>query len=195
MPAVPLLHVCVTPAHTQAETLYKGHLLESETYIGGKVEALESGVFRSGLAWLCPLLLLHLFAAYSISFLTRSLCSDCRSDLPTRFKCKPEAYQGLIDCLDRDLTYALQTEARWELGDVSNYEEVKAEITQMLEALRKAPNRCGHVPPAVVFVLPSCVVLPLLRCAGCVRVAGTRVVCREWHCGCCGGCAAGRRSL
>ncbi len=41
--------------------MYKGHLLESETYIGGKVEALESGVFRS--------------------------------DLPMRFKCKPEAYQ------------------------------------------------------------------------------------------------------
>ena len=48
--------------HTAAvEPLYKGHLLESETYIGGKVEALESGVFRS--------------------------------DIPTRFKCKPDAYQ------------------------------------------------------------------------------------------------------
>lgn len=29
--------------------MYKGHLLESETYIGGKVEARESGVFRSDL--------------------------------------------------------------------------------------------------------------------------------------------------
>ncbi len=27
--------------------LYQGHLLESETYVGGHVEALESGVFRS----------------------------------------------------------------------------------------------------------------------------------------------------
>ena len=26
---------------------YKGHLLESETYVGGHVEALEAGVFRS----------------------------------------------------------------------------------------------------------------------------------------------------
>lgn len=32
-----------------SEVMYKGHLLESETYIGGKVEALESGVFRSDL--------------------------------------------------------------------------------------------------------------------------------------------------
>jgi hypothetical protein len=27
----------------------QGHLLDSETYIGGKVEAIESGVFRSDL--------------------------------------------------------------------------------------------------------------------------------------------------
>jgi DNA polymerase epsilon subunit 1 len=26
---------------------YQGHLLESETYVGGHVEALEAGVFRS----------------------------------------------------------------------------------------------------------------------------------------------------
>ena len=45
-----------------AESMFRGHLLESETYIGGKVEALESGVFRS--------------------------------DIPTRFKCKPAAYQA-----------------------------------------------------------------------------------------------------
>lgn len=27
--------------------MYDGHLLESETYVGGHVEALEAGVFRS----------------------------------------------------------------------------------------------------------------------------------------------------
>ena len=53
--------VCPNKHTAQSEAMYKGHLLESETYIGGKVEALESGVFRS--------------------------------DLPMRFKCKPEAYQ------------------------------------------------------------------------------------------------------
>ena len=48
--------------HTSVqEPQYKGKLLESETYIGGKVEAIESGVFRS--------------------------------DIPTRFKCRPPAYQ------------------------------------------------------------------------------------------------------
>lgn len=61
--------MCPNKHTAQAETMYKGHLLESETYIGGKVEALESGVFRS--------------------------------DLPMRFKCKPEAYQvrGHLHCL------------------------------------------------------------------------------------------------
>lgn len=36
--------------HTSAsERMSNGRLLESETYIGGKVEALESGVFRADL--------------------------------------------------------------------------------------------------------------------------------------------------
>jgi DNA polymerase epsilon subunit 1 len=102
---------CICGCPLQAETLYKNHLLESETYIGGKVEALESGVFRA--------------------------------DLPTRFKCKAAAYQGLIDNLDRDLGYAIQHDGGWELGDAENYEEVKAAITEKLEALRDAPNRWG----------------------------------------------------
>lgn len=41
--------VCPNKHTAQTETMYKGHLLESETYIGGKVEALESGVFRADL--------------------------------------------------------------------------------------------------------------------------------------------------
>ena len=53
--------VCPNKHTSLTESVYKGHLLESETYIGGKVEAIESGVFRA--------------------------------DLPTRFKCKPAAYQ------------------------------------------------------------------------------------------------------
>jgi DNA polymerase epsilon subunit 1 len=30
--------------------LYEGHLVASETYVGGHVEALEAGVFRSDIA-------------------------------------------------------------------------------------------------------------------------------------------------
>ena len=33
------------------ETFHNGHLLHSETYIGGHVESLESGVFRSDIEY------------------------------------------------------------------------------------------------------------------------------------------------
>ncbi|GAB4815178.1 hypothetical protein N2152v2_002224 [Parachlorella kessleri] len=96
--------------HSSAsEQMYKGHLLESETYIGGKVEALESGVFRS--------------------------------DLPCKFRCKPEAYQKLLDKLDGDLEYALKHDGKMAVEDCANYEEVRNEIRSMLEALRDHPVR------------------------------------------------------
>lgn len=41
--------VCPNKHASEPEVMYRSHLLESETYIGGKVEALESGVFRSDL--------------------------------------------------------------------------------------------------------------------------------------------------
>jgi len=65
-PAARQANVIAPNKHTAAtEAMFRGHLLDSETYIGGKVEALESGVFRS--------------------------------DLPTRFKLKPAAYQARHD--------------------------------------------------------------------------------------------------
>jgi hypothetical protein len=33
----------------ETNQMFQGHLLESETYVGGHVEALEAGVFRSDL--------------------------------------------------------------------------------------------------------------------------------------------------
>ena len=48
--AVSQANVVAPNKHTAVhEPMFRGHLLESETYIGGKVEALESGVFRSDL--------------------------------------------------------------------------------------------------------------------------------------------------
>ncbi|KAK6247338.1 hypothetical protein QUC31_018903 [Theobroma cacao] len=41
--------ICPNKHQTDPEKFYKNHLLESETYIGGHVECLESGVFRSDL--------------------------------------------------------------------------------------------------------------------------------------------------
>ncbi|XP_050220537.1 DNA polymerase epsilon catalytic subunit A-like isoform X2 [Mercurialis annua] len=41
--------ICPNKHQSDPEKFYKNHLLESETYIGGHVECLESGVFRSDL--------------------------------------------------------------------------------------------------------------------------------------------------
>lgn len=101
--------ICPNKHQSEPEKFYNGHLLESETYIGGHVECLESGVFRS--------------------------------DLPTKFRLEPSAYQQLLDNLDRDLQYAIKVEGKMDLDSVINYNDVKNDIMQQLEALRDVPNR------------------------------------------------------
>ncbi|KAI5066379.1 hypothetical protein GOP47_0019003 [Adiantum capillus-veneris] len=101
--------ICPNKHQAESEKFYKGRLLESETYIGGHVECLESGVFRS--------------------------------DLPTRFRLVPEAYQQLIDNLDRDLRYAIEVEGKMDFNSVINYDDVKQDIKRQLQALHDLPNR------------------------------------------------------
>ncbi len=74
---------------------HEGHLLESETYIGGKVECLETGVYRS--------------------------------DIEYKFDLVPSAFQGLIDNIDRDLTFALEVEGGIDRSTVTNYDEVSCQ--------------------------------------------------------------------
>lgn len=91
--------------------LYRNHLLESETYIGGKVEALESGVFRADL----PTRFRCDAAAY------QGLLDNLDRDLG--YALRHEAgWQGGAE-------------------DAANYEEVRSAIVAALEALRDAPNR------------------------------------------------------
>lgn len=88
---------------------YEGHLLESETYVGGHVEALEAGVFRC--------------------------------DIATDFRLEGAAFQQLIDDLDSALQFSIREEGKMDLDEIENYDEVKAEIQGMLEALRDQPTR------------------------------------------------------
>lgn len=88
---------------------HEGHLLETQTYIGGHVECLESGVFRA--------------------------------DIPAKFKLVPSALQGLIDKIDKALIFALEVEEGVDRMDVENYDEVRSEIVETLEALRDSPVR------------------------------------------------------
>ena len=70
----------------------KGNLLESETYIGGKVECLETGVYRS--------------------------------DIEYKFDMNPAGFQGLIDNVDRDMTFAIEVEGGMDRRKITNYDEV-----------------------------------------------------------------------
>ncbi|KAF8154614.1 hypothetical protein B0H34DRAFT_717308 [Crassisporium funariophilum] len=103
-------HIIMPNRHEEAHgNMYDGHLLASETYVGGHVEALEAGVFRS--------------------------------DIATDFKIVPSAVQKLIDDLDAALRFCITEESKCTLDSVTNYDEVKAEITAALELMRDNPKR------------------------------------------------------
>lgn len=101
----------VLPNKHQApkEAFWDGHLLESETYVGGHVESIEAGVFRS--------------------------------DIPYNFAVDPKAIDELIGDLDGALKFSIEVEEKKKLEDVTNYEEVKAQIVEKLLELKEAPNR------------------------------------------------------
>nr|KAG5708707.1 hypothetical protein BaRGS_034924 [Batillaria attramentaria] len=86
-----------------------GHVLDSETYVGGHVEALESGVFRA--------------------------------DLPSRFRMVPDAFQTLIDSVERTMKHAIEEEEKVPIDQVTNFKEVCGDIVEKLAMLRDCPNR------------------------------------------------------
>ncbi|KAF9479818.1 DUF1744-domain-containing protein [Pholiota conissans] len=103
-------HIIMPNRHEEAHgNMYDGHLLASETYVGGHVEALEAGVFRS--------------------------------DIATDFKIVPSACQQLINNLEAALRFCITEESKCSLDQVTNYEEVKAEIQAALELMRDNPKR------------------------------------------------------
>lgn len=86
-----------------------GHVLESETYIGGHVEAIRTGVFRS--------------------------------DIPLQFNIDVGTIDDLEKCLDDTLHFAITVEGKTKMEDVTNYEEVRAQIVKELNDLRENPIR------------------------------------------------------
>lgn len=124
-----------------------GHVLESETYIGGHVEAIRTGVFRS--------------------------------DLPLDFKIDKECLADLESTLDDVMKFAITVEGRTDLDDVTNYDEVRAEIVQQLHALRDKPVRSEkpliyHLDVSAMYpniiltnrLQPHAIVTPA-QCAAC----------------------------
>ncbi|KAJ5888486.1 DNA polymerase epsilon catalytic subunit A [Penicillium taxi] len=95
------------------EAFYDGHLLDSETYVGGHVESIEAGVFRS--------------------------------DIPVTFNVHPSAIDELLADLDHALKFSIEVEEKKSLDDVTNFDDVKAQIAERLLDLKNNPHR-NEVP-------------------------------------------------
>ncbi|EAQ83561.1 conserved hypothetical protein [Chaetomium globosum CBS 148.51] len=91
------------------EAFWDGHLLDSETYVGGHVESIEAGVFRA--------------------------------DIPVNFAVDPGAIDELLRDLDSALTFSITVEEKKSMDDITNYEEIKQQITEKLLDLKNTPNR------------------------------------------------------
>ena len=139
--------VCPNKQVDPPKGFYEGHWLEAETYIGGHVECLESGVFRS--------------------------------DIPTKFKLVPAAFQSLIDKIDLCLTFALEVEHGVDRRVVVNYDVVRNSILEKLELLRDNPLReeeplIYHLDVAAMYPniiltnrLQPCAIVSTATCAAC----------------------------
>ncbi|KMU79066.1 DNA polymerase epsilon catalytic subunit A [Coccidioides immitis RMSCC 3703] len=97
------------------EAFWDGHLLDSETYVGGHVESIEAGVFRS--------------------------------DIPVNFSIDTTAIDELLRDLDAALTFSITVEEKKSLDDITNYDDVKAQISDRLMNLKNTPNR--HERPSI----------------------------------------------
>lgn len=100
------------------ERFYDGHLLESETYVGGHVESLEAGVFRS--------------------------------DITNDFKIDPTVIDELLQDLPNALKFSIEVENNTSLEKVTNFEEIKQEITEKLLDLKQ--NNIRNEYPLIYHV-------------------------------------------
>ncbi|KIX02214.1 DNA polymerase epsilon catalytic subunit A [Rhinocladiella mackenziei CBS 650.93] len=91
------------------EAFWEGHLLESETYVGGHVESIEAGVFRA--------------------------------DIPVNFAIDTTAIDELLRDLDAALKFCITVEEKKSLDDVTNYEDIRAQICERLNNLKDTPHR------------------------------------------------------
>ena len=96
-----------------------GHVMESEMYVRGYVEAIESGIFR-----------LDIFTPNFYDFLYNfsDFYSDFRSDIPCRFRLVPSAFQQLHNDVEKCMKWAIEEEEWIPLNTVTNFPEVCGEI-------------------------------------------------------------------
>jgi DNA polymerase epsilon subunit 1 len=83
------------------------------------------------------------------------------------------AMQGLIDKIDRALTFSIEVEAGLQRTDVVNYDDVRADIVERLEKLRDEPIRTEepriyHLDVAAMY--PNIILTNRLQPCAVVRV-------------------------
>jgi hypothetical protein len=99
--------------------------------------------------------------------------------------------QGLIDKVDRALTFAIEVEHGLSRADVVNYDEIRSDIVEKLEKLRDAPIRTEEPRVYHLDVAAMCV---LVRVGVWVCVWVVCGVCVSWSlglgisCPVCAGC-------
>ncbi|KAL2328488.1 hypothetical protein Fmac_021915 [Flemingia macrophylla] len=103
--------ICPNKHQSNPEKFYNNRLLESETYIGGHVECLETGVFRSDIP--------SSFALEPSAY--QQLINNLDRDLQYAIR--------------------VEGKNKIDLESVSNYDEVKDAIMEKLVKLRDAPKR------------------------------------------------------
>ncbi|XP_014670833.1 PREDICTED: DNA polymerase epsilon catalytic subunit A-like [Priapulus caudatus] len=64
-----------------------------------------------------------------------------RADIPCRFRMVPDAFQGLLDSVERTMRHAIEEEEKVPLDTVTNCSQVCKEISGQLTSLRDTPNR------------------------------------------------------
>ncbi len=112
-----------------------GHVLDQETYVGGHVEALESGVFRSDIPSRFKLvrIKIHIQIMYKRKMLHIEKFSF--------FKQVPEIFDTLIGSIEKTFKYALEEEEHVPLDQIVNFEEIADQVKSKLENLRDNPIR------------------------------------------------------
>ena len=105
--------------------MFEGHLVATETYVGGHVEALEAGVFRSDIAT-------------HFKIVPEAVQQVCQRFMN---RCRLLTWLQLINDLDAALKFCIVDESRMQLETVTNYDEIKGDIQSKLEEIRDNPTR------------------------------------------------------
>lgn len=97
-----------------------GHVLDSETYVGGHVEALESGVFRSDIPCRFKMVLTPPRCLWSDD----DFFSIVLSVSPPHLQ-NPAAFDFLLQRVERTMRHAIEEEEKIPLEQVTNFNEVR----------------------------------------------------------------------